>query len=51
MYEVMLSDMWKYLYSESVFTTLHWDKTQNVKKISFGQNEWYKTCPLFFCEL
>ena len=28
--------------------TIYWDKTQMLKNISFGQNKWYKKCPLFF---
>ena len=27
--------------------TIHWDKMQMLKKISFGQNKRYKKCPLF----
>ena len=26
---------------------IHWDKTQMLKKISFGNNKGYKKCPLF----
>ena len=33
----MFFDMLKYVCSESVFNTLH---TENVKRISFGQNKW-----------
>ena len=28
--------------------TINWDKTQMLKKKSFGQNKHYKKCPLFF---
>ena len=27
--------------------TIHWDKTQMIKKISFGQNKRYKKFPYF----
>ena len=28
--------------------TIHWDKTQILKKNPLGQNKWYKKCPLLF---
>ena len=31
-YEVMLFDMWNYIYSEIVFNTLRWHKTEILKK-------------------
>ena len=39
---------WKFIYWNY---TIHWDKTQTLKKISFGQNKRYKKCSLFSLEL
>ena len=46
LYEVMIFDMWKYVYFESVFNTLYIEIKLNVKKISFRQKR-SKKCPLF----
>ena len=46
-YKVMLFEMQKYVYSESVFNTLYTEINHKYLKISIGQNKWYKKCPLF----
>ena len=46
----MFCDMQKYLYSESVFSTLSIE-IKHVKKISFGQNKLYKKDYFFFHKL
>ena len=43
----MCFDMYKYVYSESVFNTQYIEIKQILKKISFGQNKRYKKCPFF----
>ena len=40
-----------HIFQNYIQYTIHWNKTQNVKKTLFGQNKQYKTWPPFFREL
>ena len=42
----MFFNVLEYVYSESVFNTLHIEIIQKRKKNSFGQNKQYKKYPL-----
>ena len=36
------------IFGKCIHYTIHWHKTQILKKIIFGQNKWYNKCLLFF---